>query len=110
MADNQENKKIIHLEAQVKELMEWKAKKEKQQLVFPIDYKSMQALNNAFRETEFAQINVTDVFFKATTSNPTKRGQMRYFDDLTTQNFRVMTSKNPPDEEDFSGSIDLTAL
>ena len=109
MKENQNNL-IKTLQSQVKELMEWKKKKEKQQLDYPIDYKSMQALNNAFRETEFTRINVTDIFFKATTESPTNRGQMRFFDDLTNQNLRIMTSKNPPDAADFTGTFNLTSV
>ena len=109
MAENQDNI-IKTLQNQVAELMEWKEKRENQQLQFPIDYASMGALNNAFRETVFNRINVTDVFFQVTTESPTERGQVRYFDDLTNQNLRIMTSKNPPDADDFTGRFNLTAV
>lgn len=99
------NQKIAKLEAQVAELMAWKKAKERQQLTFPIDVASMQALNEAFRTTFFDRVNVTDIFFQATQESPTVAGQMRFFNDRATQTFRGTTTVGV-----FTGSFDLTAV
>jgi len=93
------------LQSQVAELLAWKKQKERQQLSFPIDVPSMQALNQAFRSTYFDRINVTDIFFQATEESPTIEGQMRFFNDRTTQTFRGTTTAGV-----FTGTFDLTAV
>ena len=108
--DENLKKEVKTLKSQVRELLKWKEERTKQQLTLPIDYSSMKALDNAFRETSFTEFHVTDIFFKATLESPKIKGQMRYFDDLTTQTMRITTTTNPPDAADFTGSIDLTAV
>lgn len=103
-------KEIDALKAQVKELMEWKKARVRQQFEYPLDKESMRVLNEAFLFTTFTKVNVFDIYFQAQTSKPTVRGQMRYYDDLTTQQFQVRTSTNPPDAANFTGSINLTAI
>jgi hypothetical protein len=98
------------LKQQVAELMAWKQKKERQQLSFPIDTASMQALNEAFRSAYFDRINVTDIFFQATRESPTVEGQMRFFNDRSTQTMRITTTTNPPSGSNFTGSVNLTAV
>jgi len=108
--DNNTQQEIADLKRQVKELLEWKKLKERQQLIFPIDIESMRALNEAMITFQFTRVNTMDVFFGTQTESPKTRGQMRYFDDLTNQNFRCRTSTNPPDSGDFTGTINLTAV
>ena len=93
------------LKEQVRGLLEWKEAREKQQLTLPLDYNSLRALDNAFREFKFTKILVSDIYFQATTDFPRVKGQMRYYDDLTNQNFRCCTTTNPPDGADFEGRI-----
>ena len=38
------NERILQLEAQVRELLEWKARKEQQQLIYPLDENSRNAI------------------------------------------------------------------
>jgi len=102
--------KVTILERQVKELLEWKKQRERQQIKYPLDIESMKALNEAMSSFIFTRVNLLDAYFSPQLTSPTTRGQMRYFDDLTTQNFRVRTSTNPPDAADFTGTIDLTAV
>lgn len=103
--------RIAQLEAQVAELMKWKEERTKQQLTMPIDYQSMKALDNAFREFKFTEISVTDIFLQPTTDIArTVKGRIRYYDDLGTQNFLMTTTVNPPDAADFTGRVDLTAV
>lgn len=109
MNDNTQ-KEIAELKRQVKELLEWKKQRERQQFKYPIDVESMKALNEAMVSFVFTRVNMYDAFFQPQLSSPKTRGQMRYFDDLTTQNFRVRTSTNPPDVADFTGTINLTAV
>jgi hypothetical protein len=110
MADQSDNR-IKTLERQVDELLKWKEAREKQQLTLPIDYASMKALDNAFREFKFNRINVVSVFFTSTSNIArTVKGQMTYYDDLTTQNFLCTTTTNPPNGTDFTGRINLTAV
>lgn len=101
----QETQQFNELKAQVAELLEWKKNKERQQLTFPIDVASMQALQEALRSTILERINVRDIFFQATLESPTEEGQMRYFNNRTTQNFRMTTTKGV-----FTGTVDLTAV
>jgi len=109
MPQNQDSK-IKILERQVAELMKWKKERESQQLQFPLDYRSMQAINEGLMETIITRLNVRDVYFQPTTSSPSDKGQVRYFDDLSTQTLRIMTSKAPQDAADVIGSFDLTVL
>lgn len=106
----QERQQFLHMQRQIEDLTEWMNARKRQQLVYPIDTVSMKALNEAFISTVFTRINVFDIYFQVTTTSPTERGQMRYFDDLTNQNFRMCTSKNPPDAANFTGTVDLTAV
>ena len=96
--------------ARVEALEKWKEKKERQQLSYPLDITSMKTLNEAMMSFVFTRVNLYDAYFQAQTTSPTQRGQMRYFDDLTNQNFRVRTSTNPPDAANFTGTIDLTSV
>lgn len=93
------------LEAQVQELLEWKQKKEKQQLSFPLDEVSVKALNNTLRRVKLDRINVRDIYFTATTTSPTVAGQMRFYNDGATQNMRINTTYTV-----FTGTVDLTAV
>ena len=110
MPNDNSQKEIAELQRQVRELMEWKKAKERQQFTYPIDLESMKALNEAMTSFVFTRVNLMDAFFGVQTSSPKTRGQMRYFDDLTYQNFRIRTSTNPPDADDFTGTIDLTPV
>ncbi len=106
MPNNQDlQKRIAQLERQVAALMKWKDEKEKHQLKYPLDKATMYALDNAFRNFTFTGISVKDVFFYPQLTNPTAEGQMRFYNDLTTQNFRCTTTAGV-----FTGSIDLTAV
>lgn len=106
MPNNQDlQKKVADLERQVRTLMEWKEEKEKNQLKYPLDKATMYALDNAFRNFIFTEIHTKDVFFAPQLVNPTVEGQMRFYNDLTTQNFRCTTTSGV-----FTGSIDLTAV
>lgn len=98
-------KEIQQLKAQVQELLEWKKQREKQQLTMPLDVTSVQVLSEALRGAVLDRINVRDIFFQATVESPTEEGQMRYFNNRTTQNFRMTTTKGV-----FTGTIDLTAV
>jgi len=98
-------KRIAELERQVQILLKWKEQREKQQLVYPIDKSSLNALDNAFRNFIFTGIRTKDIFFDAQLVSPTVAGQMRFYNDLTTQNFRCTTTTGV-----FTGSIDLTAV
>lgn len=110
MNDNTQ-KEIKELQRQVKELMEWKKQRERQQLTLPIDYASMKALDDAFRGYAFQRINVTEVIFKPVTNIiRTVKGRVCYYDDLGTQNFLMTTTVNPPDAADFTGRVNLTAV
>jgi hypothetical protein len=93
------------MKKQVAELLQWREDKKRQQLSFPIDVASMQALNEAFRTTRFDRINITDIYFSATESSPTVPGQMRFFNNGATQNFRGNTTGSV-----FTGTFDLTAV
>jgi hypothetical protein len=95
---------------QLNELIEWKARKEKQQLSLPLDQASMQALVEAFRTTMFERINVRDIYFQATLESPTIEGQMRFYNDRATQTLRFTTTTNPPSGSSFTGSVDMTAV
>ena len=90
---------------QLNELIEWKKEKERQQLHMPLDVASVQVLSEALRSAVLDRINVRDIFFQATLESPTEEGQMRYFNNRTTQNFRMTTTKGV-----FTGTIDLTAV
>jgi len=98
-------KRVIELERQVQTLLKWKEQREKQQLVYPIDKPSMNALDNAFRNFVFTGVRTKDIFFSPQLTSPTIEGQMRFYNDLTTQNFRCTTTTGV-----FTGSIDLTAV
>jgi len=97
--------RITQLERQVAVLIKWKEEREKNQLKYPLDKATMYALDNAFRNFTFTGISVKDVFFSPQLTNPTAEGQMRFYNDLTTQNFRCTTTAGV-----FTGSIDLTAV
>lgn len=101
----QEKTRMATLEAQVQELLEWKQKKEKQQLSFPLDEVSVKALNNTLRRVKLDRINVRDIYFTATTTSPTVAGQMRFYNDGATQNMRINTTYTV-----FTGTVDLTAV
>jgi hypothetical protein len=101
----EEQTQFDSLKAQVQQLMEWKRQKERQQLSFPLDVTSVQVISEALRGTVLDRINVRDIFFQATQESPTEEGQMRYFNDRTTQNYRCTTTKGV-----FTGTIDLTAV
>ena len=90
---------------QLADLVAWKSEKEKQQLHFPLDIASVQALNEVLRSVVIDRLNVRDIFFQATQESPTENGQMRYFNDRSTQTFRMTTTKGV-----FTGSVDLTAV
>ena len=99
------------LKEQVRGLLDWKAEREKQQLTLPLDYNSLRALDNAFREFKFTEINVKTIILQPTTTIlRTRKGMIAYYDDLTTQNFLFTTTVNPPDAADFTGRADLTAV
>lgn len=98
-------KEIDTLKAQVAELLEWKKQREHQQLSMPLDIGSIRVLSEALRSTVLDRINVVDIFFQATLESPTEEGQMRYFNNRTTQNFRMTTTKGV-----FTGTVDLTAV
>lgn len=109
--NNDTQKQIKELQRQVKELMEWKKERESQQLTLPIDYASMKALDNAFREYHFQRINVKEVILQPVTNIIRNvKGRICYYDDLGTQNFLMTTTVNPPDGADFTGRVDLTAV
>lgn len=96
---------IETLKTQVAELLEWKKQKERQQLSLPLDVGSIQVLSEALKGTVLERINVRDIYFQATLESPTEEGQMRYYNDRTTQNFRMTTTKGV-----FTGTVDLTAV
>ena len=101
----EEKQQFNELKRQVSELLEWKKQKERQQLSMPLDVGSVQVLSEALRGTVLDRINVRDIFFQATQESPTEEGQMRFFNNRTTQNFRCTTTKGV-----FTGTIDLTAV
>lgn len=110
MNDNTQ-KEIKELQRQVKELMEWKKQRERQQLTLPIDYASLKALDDAFRDYRFQRINVTEIIFQPVTNIiRNQKGRVCYYDDLGTQNFLMTTTVNPPDGADFTGRVNLTAV
>lgn len=110
MNDNTQ-KEIAELKRQVKELMKWKEDRERQQLTMPIDYASMKALDNAFREFKFTEFNVKSIILVPTASIlRTRKGMIAYYDDLGTQNFLMTTTVNPPDAANFTGRVDLIAV
>jgi len=98
-------KEITTLKAQVKELMEWKQRRSEQQFSFPLDTNSVKILNETLRSNLIDRINVTDIFWNPTLESPTKAGQMRFFDNRTTQNMRITTTEGV-----FTGTVDLTAV
>ncbi len=98
-------KRIATLEKQVAELMAWKKKKERQQITFPLDVASINTINETLKVTKFDRINVRDVYFTATNTSPTVPGQMRFYNDGATQNFRGNTTYTV-----FTGTFDLTAV
>jgi hypothetical protein len=101
----QERKEFNDLKAQVRELTGWKKQKERQQLKAPLDVQSIAVLEESMRDAQLERINVRDIFFKPTQDSPVEQGQMRFFDDGSTQTFRATTTKGV-----FTGSIDLTAV
>ena len=108
MTTEQEIKKM---KLQISDLLKWKEEREKQQLTLPIDYQSMKALDNAFREFKFTEISVTSIYLQPVTNIVrNKKGLIAYYDDLGTQNFICTTTVNPPDASDFTGRINLTAV
>lgn len=102
---NEERKEFNDLKAQVRELSEWKQQKERQQLSLPLDVGSIRVISEALKSAALDRINVRDIFFEATQESPTEEGQMRYFNNRTTQNFRMTTTKGV-----FTGTVDLTAV
>lgn len=88
----------------VEELTRFMNDKKTQQLTMPLDLASMQAIVEGLRSTVIEKLNVRDIYFQATQQNPTENGQMRFYDDRTTQNMRICTTKGV-----FVGSVDLTA-
>ena len=99
------------LKEQVRGLLEWKEAREKQQLTLPLDYNSLRALDNAFREFKFTEFNVGKIILTPTqTILRTRKGMIVYYDDLGTQNFLFTTTVNPPDASDFTGRANLTAV
>jgi hypothetical protein len=105
MMTPQEKNEIRVLKAQVAELLDWKREREKQQLRLPLDLASVQVLSEALRGNVLDRINVRDIFFQATQESPTEEGQMRYFNNRITQNYRMTTTKGV-----FTGTINLTAV
>ncbi|HCC04993.1 TPA: hypothetical protein DEP58_01645 [Patescibacteria group bacterium] len=101
----EEKKQFEEMRNLVQELTEWKRKKTQQQLSMPLDVGSVQVLSEALRGTVLDRINVRDIFFQATQESPTEEGQMRFFNNRTTQNFRMTTTKGT-----FTGTVDLTAV
>ena len=87
------------------ELMRFMNERRSQQLTMPLDLASMQAIVEGFRTTIIERLNVRDIYFQATQESPTENGQMRFYDDRTTQNMRICTTKGV-----FVGSVDLTAV
>ncbi len=101
----EERKELDDLKAKVRELLEWKQQREKQQLSLPLDVGSVRVISEALKSAALDRINVRDIFFEATQESPTEEGQMRYFNNRTTQNFRMTTTKGV-----FTGTVDLTAV
>jgi len=97
--------RVDQLQLQVEELLEWKKKKENMQLSFPLDTQSIKVLNNTMRIEKFDRLNVRDIYFTATNTNPTVAGQMRFYNDGATQNMRINTTYTV-----FTGTVDLTAV
>ena len=93
------------LKEQVAELMVWKEKRENSQLTFPLDERSISALNQTMRVQKFDRLNVRDIYFTATNTSPTVAGQMRFYNDGATQNMRINTTWTV-----FTGTVDLTAV
>jgi len=98
-------KRIAALEKQVAGLLAWKKKKENQQITFPLDLASVNTLNETLKTVKFDRINIRDIYFTATTTSPTVPGQMRFYNDGATQNFRGNTTYTV-----FTGTFDLTAV
>ena len=103
--DTSTAKQIAALQKQVNELLAWKKKKETQQLSFPLDTASINALNNTLKVSKFDRINVRDIYFTATMTKPTVAGQMRFFNDGAVQQFQGNTTFTV-----FTGSFDSTAV
>jgi hypothetical protein len=101
----EEKQQFEEMKTLVQELTEWKRKKTQQQLSMPLDVGSVQVLGEALRGTVLDRINVRDIFFQATQESPTEEGQMRFFNNRTTQNFRMTTTKGT-----FTGTVDLTSV
>lgn len=101
----QERQEFNQMKKQIAELLQWKKERERQQLRLPLDVASVQVLSEALRGTVLDRINVRDIFFQATQESPTEEGQMRFFNNRTTQTFRGTTTKGV-----FTGSFDLTAV
>jgi len=89
----------------VEQLMQWMNEKKERQLSLPLDPSSMKAIVEGLRNTVVERLNVRDIFFQATQESPTEEGQMRFFNDRSTQTFRATTTKGV-----FTGSIELTAV
>ena len=105
MMDAKEKKEMKLLQEQVQELLEWKKQKSRQQLSFPLDEVSVDALNQTLRRVKLDRINVRDIYFTATNTSPTVAGQMRFYNDGATQNMRINTTYAV-----FTGTVDLTAV
>lgn len=101
----EERKEFQDMQRELAELRKWKEEREKNQLTFPLDNSSVKAITEALRTTVLDRINVVDIFFQATRESPTEEGQMRFFNDRSTQTFRCTTTKGV-----FTGTIDLTAV
>ena len=101
----QERQQFNQMKVQINELVQWKKQRERQQLSLPLDIASIQVLSEALRGTVLDRINVRDIFFQATKESPTEEGQMRFFNDRSTQTFRCTTTKGV-----FTGTINLTAV
>ena len=101
----EERQEFNQMKAQISELLQWKKQKERQQLSMPLDIPSIQVLSETLRGAVIDRLNVRDIFFQATQESPTEEGQMRFFNDRSTQTFRGTTTKGV-----FTGSFDLTAV
>ena len=101
----EERQEFNQMKAQISELLQWKKQKERQQLSMPLDIASIQVLSETLRGAVIDRLNVRDIFFQATQESPTEEGQMRFFNDRSTQTFRGTTTKGV-----FTGSFDLTAV
>lgn len=102
---NQKLSKIDSYFRKIDEVYTWMGERKRTQLSYPMDQQSMRAIADGLRMVIVERLSVRDIFFQATQESPTEEGQMRFFNDRTTQTFRATTTKDV-----FTGSIDLTAI